>query len=222
METFFLNSAYKVTLIIDLGHIIRWVSEAVPYAQHDIKRLRESLPEILPHLDTSDVLILDKGYQGINNHVNIGTWHVKKKKPKDGQLPKEDVEYNQDLEKVRRHIEFTIGSLKARFDTLAKTWRNDRRWITIVVRFCEAVHNNIILYNRHLVRYDSSYKGPIPKPVNEKGKKRKVKLNMLFRNFSQYKSQILYFSDFEFSLKSTSFLHFDEQFKITSFLISVG
>jgi hypothetical protein len=47
METFFLNSAYKVTLIIDLEHIIRWVSEAVPYAQHDIKRLRESLPGIL-------------------------------------------------------------------------------------------------------------------------------------------------------------------------------
>jgi hypothetical protein len=92
METLFLNSAYKVTLIIDLEHIIRWVSEAVSYAQHDIKRLRESLPEILPRLDTNDVLILDKGYQGINNHVNIGTWHVKKKKPKDGQLPKEDVE----------------------------------------------------------------------------------------------------------------------------------
>jgi hypothetical protein len=59
-------------------------------------------------------------------------------------LPKEDVEYNQDLEKVRRRIEFTIGSLKARFDTLAKTWRNDRRWITTVVRFCAAMHNNIV------------------------------------------------------------------------------
>jgi hypothetical protein len=84
------------------------------------------------------------------------------------------------------------------------------------------VHNNIVLYNRHPERYDSSYKGPIPKPVNEKGKKRKVKLKVLFQNFSQYKSQMLYFSDFEFSLKLTFFLHFDEQFKIASFLISVG
>jgi hypothetical protein len=62
-------------------------------------------------IDDRDVNIADRGYQGFQNEALKGTWIVKKKRQKNQQLSKEDVELNSKIEDIRRQIERCFGGV---------------------------------------------------------------------------------------------------------------
>jgi hypothetical protein len=130
-----------MTGVMDLSKIFQFVSPALPAARHDIERLRQVKEEIEQGIDARDVLVADKGYQGFEKEAHVRTWYIKKKKPKNQGMSKEQVEFNAKIESVRWHIEFGFGFVKLIFDCLLLTWRHDRAWLTPVAHFCVAVHN---------------------------------------------------------------------------------
>jgi hypothetical protein len=120
-------SAYKMTAVMDLLKIFQFVLPALPAARHDIERLRELKQEIEQGIDSRDVLVADKGYQSFEREAQVGTWYIKKKKPKNQEMPREQVELNAKIENIRQHIEFGFGSVELIFDCLLLPWRHETR-----------------------------------------------------------------------------------------------
>jgi hypothetical protein len=137
-----------MTAAVDLSGIFQFVSPAVPATRHDIERLRELQENFESGIDDRDVIVADRGYQGFQNEALKGTWIVKKKRQKNRQLSKEDVESNSKIEDIRRQIERCFGGVKMMFDCLLRPWRHDRNWLTQVARFCCAIYNNKLRYEK--------------------------------------------------------------------------
>jgi hypothetical protein len=114
-----------MTAVMDLSKIFQFVSPALPVARHDIERLRQVKEVIEQGIDARTILVADKGYQSFEREAQVGTWYIKKKKPKNQEMPREQVELNAKIENIRRHIEFGFGSVKLIFDCLLP-WRHDR------------------------------------------------------------------------------------------------
>jgi hypothetical protein len=163
-----------VTAAMDLAGIFQFVSKAVPGARHDIERLRQIQAEFEQGIDERDVIVADKGYQGFENDANVGTWCIKKKKPKHQNLSAEQTELNEKIERVRRHIEFGFGSVKIIFDCLLTPWRHDRSWLTPVIHFCFALHNVKVRYEKISDIHETEWKHPIPQICNSKSDQKKV------------------------------------------------
>jgi hypothetical protein len=154
-------SAYKMTAVMNLSKIFHLVSPALPTAMHDIEILREVKQEIEQEIDSKDVLVADKSYQSFEREAQVGTWYIKKKKPKNQEMPREQVELNAKIENIRRHIEFGFGSVKLIFDCLLLPWRHDRGWLTSVAHFCVAVHNEKLRCKLFGENYDSAWNYPV-------------------------------------------------------------
>jgi hypothetical protein len=71
-----------MTAVMDLSKIFQFVSLVLPTARHDIERQRQVKQEIEQGIDSRDVLVADKGYQSFEREAQVGTWYIKKKKPK--------------------------------------------------------------------------------------------------------------------------------------------
>ena len=95
-----------------------------PGAMHDFKLYKESQIEL-----AEEILELgDKAYDGLEKlHPNYRT---PKKKPKGGELTKEEKASNREIGRVRIVIEHILRSLKI-FRILAERYRN-RRWAASV------------------------------------------------------------------------------------------
>jgi len=102
--------------------------------QHDFKLFQHS--GIHFHPDTRS--LQDKGYQGIQ-HLH-GNSELPKKKPKGGQLSREDKAHNRALAKERIGIEHINGRLKT-FRILAGRYRNRRRRYGLRCNLIAALYN---------------------------------------------------------------------------------
>jgi hypothetical protein len=80
---------------------------------------------------------------------------------------------NSKIEDIRRQIERCFGGVKMMFDCLLRPWRHDRNWLTPVARFCCAIYNNKLRYERMREEYSTEWNYEIPQIVNPKliGKK---------------------------------------------------
>jgi hypothetical protein len=116
----------------------------------------------------------DRGYQRFQHEVIKGKWIIKKRRPKNKQHSKEDQELNSKIEVIWRHIDMAFGGVKLMFDCLLRPWRHDRTWLTPVVKFCCAVWNNKVLYERIGNEYSSQWDHPIPQILNPKFHSKKV------------------------------------------------
>jgi uncharacterized protein (UPF0335 family) len=154
--------------------IFQFVSPALPAARHDIERLRQVKEEIEQGIDARDVLVADKGYQGFEKKAHVGTWYIKKKKHKNREMPKEQVELNAKIESFRRHTEFEFSSVKLIFDCLLLSWRHDRTWLTPVAHFCVAVHKEKVRCKLIGENYGSTWNYPIPQLANPRFANKKV------------------------------------------------
>lgn len=74
--------ALKETILIDLAGNICFISPLVGASKHDVVHLREQIQKIKSTLSSDEELILDKGYQGIEEDFESNIVHVKHKKPK--------------------------------------------------------------------------------------------------------------------------------------------
>lgn len=102
--------------------------------QHDFKLFRASGVHF--HPDTKS--LVDKGYQGIQKiHENS---ELPKKKPRGGQLNREQKAYNRALSKKRIGIEHVNGRLKV-FRILSGRYRNRRRRFGLRCNLIAAIYN---------------------------------------------------------------------------------
>jgi hypothetical protein len=112
---------------------ITHVSKTVPGAIHDFKLLEEG-EEIPPETR----VLADSGYQGIRNiHEDSET---PKKKPKNGELTKEEKEKNKILSKVRVIVENILGDIKT-FRIMSDRYRNKRVRFNLKFRIIAGIVN---------------------------------------------------------------------------------
>ncbi len=95
-----------------------FVSNAVPYAPHDIERLRQHWPSISHIVNKKDVLALDTGYLSFDRDHQDCQFAIKKRPTKNHPLSEEDERYNQLVEETRRFIELAFDKVKLRFRIL--------------------------------------------------------------------------------------------------------
>jgi len=160
----------KVTFVMDLQKNFLFVSEAKPAAHHDIFRLREVMPLIAPNLSPNDVIVLDKGYTGINNDKFIGTWIPKRRHKKDEVFTEEDKQMNSNIESVRRPVEDQIGEISRIFSMFQHKYRHERNWFTKIVRFAAAVANLVKQHQHDPAHFSTTWTGPlaeIPRHVSK-------------------------------------------------------
>ncbi len=151
----------KVTFVADLRKDFLFVSEAKPASHHDIYRLREAMPLITPHLSPDDVIVLDKGYTGIENDKVVGTWLPKRKHKKNAVFTEEDKLINSNIETVRRPIEDEIGEISRLFSMFLHKYRHERKWFTSIVRFAAAVTNLARQHKHDPTHFPTEWVGPI-------------------------------------------------------------
>jgi hypothetical protein len=126
------GSAFKVTLAMDLGYLFRYVSPVVPCAPNDITRLRENQSKIGELLDDRDVILLDKAYTGFDTESTKANWVIKKKSPRNRLMTPKEKSINQEIESIRRHIEFGFSRVKTRFDIIGRKFRHSRIHLSIL------------------------------------------------------------------------------------------
>jgi hypothetical protein len=156
---------------MDLSNIFQFLSPAVPAATHDIERMRQFQEDFETEIDPRDVTVADKGFQGFEKEANVGTWRTKKRKPKNQAMSEEQKEENRKIEEIRRHIKLTFGTTKLAFDCLLRPWRHDRSWLTPVIQFFCALHNEKLRVERNGNNYEIEWKHPILQYQAQKEKK---------------------------------------------------
>jgi hypothetical protein len=75
--------ALKETILIDLAGNIRFISPFVGASKHDVIHLREQIQKLKSTLSSDEELILDKGYQGIEENFENNIVHVKPRNRKE-------------------------------------------------------------------------------------------------------------------------------------------
>ena len=119
------------------------------------------MPLIAPHLSPDDIIVLDKGYTGINNDKYPGTWLPKRKHTKNKEFSEEDKVVNSNIESVRQPIEDEIGEMTRIFGMFLHKYRHARDWFTKIVRFAAAVTNLITQYHHDPAHFPNAWIGPI-------------------------------------------------------------
>jgi hypothetical protein len=114
------------------GRILH-VSKTVPGRIHDFKLLEDG--EEIPQ---GTHALADSGYQGINDiHEDS---EIPKKKPKNGDLTKEEKEQNKALSKVRVIVENILGDIKV-FRIMSDRYRNKRIRFNLKLRIISGIVN---------------------------------------------------------------------------------
>jgi len=111
------HSIKNEVLITQAGRIVS-VSNSAPGTVHDITIRRRS-----PPLPENAHVYADSGYQGYQD--DLPAIDIPYKKPKKGQLSKEEKEYNHALSRFRVRVEHIIGRMK-KFRILAEPYRYPR------------------------------------------------------------------------------------------------
>jgi hypothetical protein len=152
-----------MTIFCDLEGIVRFISPLCPAGRSDITLLREILSTLQCCIDCRDVLLFDnKAYVGAEKEFERNVIYVKYKEPPNAFLSEQQIIENQEMEKIRRHIEFVIGDIKNRFAILEKKFRHDREYLTPVSHFCVALSNETKKYLNNEINYSVEWVGAIP------------------------------------------------------------
>lgn len=102
--------------------------------EHDFKIYKRSKVKV-----NSEVLCIgDKGYQGIQKYHKKSK--TPKKKPKNGEMSKEDKRKNRELSRKRIVVEHVIRKMKI-WRILSERYRNRRRRHGLRVRLIAAIYN---------------------------------------------------------------------------------
>ena len=118
-------ATYNTNAVSDPGGLVLWMSTSVPGSTHDIRLLRDHIPDFgyLTHVMKTDlpgddrpVLVVDKGYLGIQE-VFLGTCiliPVKRRMGSDegGELSQEDRDHNRAVAQIRYVVEQCMGRIK--------------------------------------------------------------------------------------------------------------
>jgi hypothetical protein len=150
----------KLTVLCDLQGQVRYLSNLVPAARSDKKRMEEQIPKLQQLLDKRDAIILDKGYQSIDGKLPDTVVFIKHKKPKKGLISEELKTENRKMEMIRRKIETVIGEPKRRFKILSKKFRGNRQFMEPICHFLFAICEEIRKYNIEGNNYNSKWIGP--------------------------------------------------------------
>jgi hypothetical protein len=175
--------ALKETILIDLAGNIRFISPLVGASKHDVVHLREQIQKIKSTLSSDEELILDKGYQGIEEDFESNIVHVKHKKPKGKTLCEEKKLENQYMEKIRRKIELAIGNTKNRFAILRTKFRMISKYLGVLAPFLFAVGQLIKEFFNSSNTFETAWtKGvpQLPKKQRQNQKRKKVLLKKSF------------------------------------------
>jgi len=167
---------YKVTAAIDLSGIFRFVSAAIPGANHDIECFRQQKVEFEKTISKRDQIVGDAAYQSLEREASVGKWHIKRKAAKNRPLSKEDEKRNSEIEVIRRHIEKSFGYVKQIFGILRENYRCRREWLSPIVLFCFGVSNLKKIYNTKRELLPNEWDGPIPQNGSIKSSKKKVNM----------------------------------------------
>ncbi len=160
--------AYKVTCIMDLSHRFGFVSDAVPYAHHDIYRLKQCWPNIEDNITKKDCLALDTGYLSFDRLDRGCQFHIKKRAAVNHPLSKEDDLFNIKVEESRQFIELGFDKVKSVFRICKHKYHGDRKDLNDYVRFCFALHNEIAEYEYSPRNYSNEWTGPVVRLEFEK------------------------------------------------------
>lgn len=146
---------------MDLSYRFCFVSDAVPYAHHDIHRLKEYWPTIKGSITEKDCLALDTGYLSFDQSDRGCKFHIKKRSATNHPLSKEDLLFNVKIEESRRFVELEFDKLKSTFRITKHKYRGDRKDLNEYVQFCFALHNEIAEYDYSPKKYSNEWDGPL-------------------------------------------------------------
>lgn len=123
----------KFEIQITLDGEIKHVSKPRPGTVHDFALHKEQ-----PPIPQNVRIFADSGYQGIDKiHKEVDFPY---KKPKNGELDKEEKEYNRGLSRIRVKVENIIGDMKL-FKILGGRYRNKRKRYGIKVNIIAGIVN---------------------------------------------------------------------------------
>ena len=110
----------KTQIVVAPNGELLAVSQTVPGSCHDKKLYDES--GVGNKLDDDEAMMGDSGFQGIQHGHRAVLPH---KKPKDGELTKEQKKYNRQVSQIRVVVENSIGQIKI-FRVAAEVYRHAR------------------------------------------------------------------------------------------------
>jgi len=121
---------------------IEHVSDSVPGgANHDLKLLQQT--DLLSHLSEDEAVMLDKGYDGIQNDYPDQRIYQPFKARRNKPLTEEQKAYNRFLSSYRILVEHTLAQVN-RFEVLHQVYRHDRKNHTRIVRIVSGLVNRRI------------------------------------------------------------------------------
>jgi hypothetical protein len=157
------NPDLKMTIFCNLEGIVRFVSHLCPAGWSDITHLRENLPNLQCCFDCRDVVLLfDKIYVAAEKEFKRNVIYIKHKELPKTFLSEQQIIENQELAKIRRHVEFVIGDIKNRFAILEKKFRHVREYFSLVSQFCVALSSETKKYFNNQIHYSVECSGAIP------------------------------------------------------------
>lgn len=102
-----------------------------------------------------------RGFMGADRGMGWGTWYIKKHGTRVPLLA-EDEERNEKIELFRRHIEHAFGDVKSRFSMWQHKYRHDRKWCTLLWRYCCAIHNLLVNCETYPMHFHESWTKSVP------------------------------------------------------------
>jgi hypothetical protein len=145
-----------------MQRIFLFVSDASPGAHHDMYRLRENYPLFSEFLHIEDKIGLDKGYIGAEKVIQKGETFVKKKATQNHPLLLQQVEENEKIETYRREIGIAFGRVKSKFQCVRSKWRGELSDLSVIWKFCCALHNLIQRHQTDEKNFDIKWSGKVP------------------------------------------------------------
>jgi hypothetical protein len=83
-------AGFKALFVMRMDRKFCFVSNAEPAAAHDIQRLNQYQKPIIDNLGENKAIVLDKGFTGFVPELPKDEWLIVHKRPKSGDLTKED------------------------------------------------------------------------------------------------------------------------------------
>lgn len=137
----------KNTIIIDLKRYIHFLGRTTQGSIHDLKlldiELLSKISTALKHIK----LLVDLGYLGIKDYIELGNLLIPFKKPRKSKnnpeptLSTEQIQKNKELAAQRVIVEHVLAHIK-RFNALVATHRNKKDgWDDLFIIIAAAIHN---------------------------------------------------------------------------------
>jgi hypothetical protein len=125
--------AFRVQCVITGDGAFVWFSDPIPASRHDVRAMRES--NLSQFLAPNEKIFADTGYLGLNYCI------TPVRRPRNGELTREEARYNQEIQNVRRRIEQSFGTVKSKFAILRDPYRHEKALYKNLFGLCLALYN---------------------------------------------------------------------------------